>query len=1265
MTTRSAKIHKPYLFTLCRFSFLAIVFLSLIAARGLSAQVLYGTLTGTVADRTGALVPKTPVTLTSQETGESRSVTADDHGSYLFVNLLPGQYTVTVPGTPNFAGYTQKGITVEVNREGRVDITLQPPSVSEQIVVNTSAPMLQTETAEVNHEISQSEISELPITSSQGRNFQSLYTLIPGFAAVSEQNSPSSNPSRAESANVNGITDTGVTTRIDGAVNVYGWLAYLVAYVPPADAIQSVNVVTNAFNADQGMAGGAAVNVTIKGGQRAFHGSAWEYYQDAGINARGYTATQASLVSATNPTGSVPKNVFHQFGGSIGGPVYIPHILTGKKKLFFFDAFERTTRRQLIAGTQTVPTAAMLGGDFTALSPLVAANPGFLLYDPQPGGVVQTGANTTLGYINAGNNPATGLPYRPTFLSEYGTNAIPQARLSPQAVKMLSLLQPISSTITNPNYAGQLANDYNAVGTSVYNRNTNDAKITYTPNEKNTLFGRYSVEPYNIIDPQALGQAGGPAIDGGQPGATSGRIQNIGIGYSRIITPTLVIDADAGYTRQVSGAQSLIDTADGNFGLNTLGIPGTNYSGTGGPSPQYVGQPSFYMNSQGFSSTLFTSLGNASGANPFLFRDNQFTADVNVSYTRGKHATKYGFSYYHFDLNHFQPTSGGNIQSVRGGFEFAGGLTTGYGTTVNGVNYAPNAYNALADFLLGLPNNGTGTAVAHPYQLENPNTLRWTNLSAYAQDQWTLTPKLSLNYGVRYEFYPVAYRDHTGISRLDPSLPQSANVEIGGVNGNPENTGITVPQTEFVPRLGVAYRVNERLVVRAGGGISTDADSMRYLRDSYPIDQAPGFGGAAANTIAYNPANNQALTLAVGIPNPAAPNTSTGFTYLNPSGSTNTLPKNFRRGYIESWNLFIQQDLGGNFVVNIGYVGTHQVRQQAGYTLNAAPLPSSSTICMANGQYNPSTGLTGSCNFAANELINTNAGCNASSTSVVNGATTNTGYLCYNTGGITMNQPIFSSNYNGLQSQLTRNAGRLAQFGLIYTWSHAFDYDDNGAGTGSGGTAFSYPAYFKMNRATAGYDRSNNLQFWAIYHLPFGRGQTFANHGVLGEIIGGFQLNGQISHISGAPFSVSPSSTTGFNSPGNTLYAQLVKPYRQLGGHARAAGSAASGGMPWFDPTSFANNPETTPTFANTHRNQFRGPGDTIVNASLFRSFHIYRESEFQLRVEAFNVLNHALLNNPTTTVGNGTFGYITSFGPGYSPTAGARSLQFSGRINF
>ncbi len=1249
---------------------LALVVLGVLAMAGAAAhaQVLYGTITGEVTDPTGADIPNAKITVTNQANGEKRETTTAGHGEYTVPNLEPGPYTVAVAGAGAFGGYTQKNVAVEVNTVVRVNASLQPASVSSEVTVDTSAPILQTETAEVNHQISSTELAQLPITSSQGRNFQALYSLIPGTTNVQENNSTAGNPARSFMANVNGISANGNTTRIDGTINDYGWLPYLASYIPPADGIQTVNFTTNSFNAEQGVAGGASINVILKSGTNALHGSAWEYNQLSNVNARGYTITQAAYPR-------IPKNIYNEFGFSIGGPVYIPRILTGKSKLFFFQDFDRTTRRQLLSGLATVVDTKMLGGDFSEVANLSNPASQAILYDPQPGGVPYTGPlPSTNGYINAGG-PAPGQSYRPTFLSEYGCNCIPASRQFPGSMKMAALLQPISAVVGTPNSTSlnnQLFQDYPASGTFAYNRTASDSKVTYNPSDRTSLFGHYSIQPFSALDPQPLGAAGGGPLDGGQPGAAAGRMQNVGIDFSHVITSRLVIDADAGYTRQVTGAQSLIDVADGDFGVNTLGIPGTN-----GVGPNYVGQPVFAFYGESSSgATGLSTLGNAQTANPFLFRDNQFTADVNLSWNLGKHAMKYGFTYYHFDLNHFQPTQGGAIVNPRGGFYFQGGMTTGPGDLASATDQKgnnQNSYLAFADFLLGLPNFNGNPSVQKAVQLYNPNSLRWTELAAYAQDQWQISPKLTLNYGIRYEFYPAAYRDHSGIYRLDPTLPQSANVIIGGVNGNPDDAGVKVGWGQIVPRVGIAYRVTDKLVIRTGAGLTTDPDSMRYLRDSYPMDQAPSFSGTGTDTIAVN--GTQPLTLAVGIPTTALPNVSAGIVSLPVSGSTNTLPANYRRGYIESWNLFVEQDLGHGFVANIGYVGNHEVRQPANYTLNSAPLPSGSTVCMANGQFNPSSpyynGTPGAnpCNFAANETINVGAPCPA--------GTKGTGLgICYNTGGITMNAPTFSSEYNGLQSQLSRRAGRLAQFGLIYTWSHAFDFDDNGAGTGSSGPPFAYPAYWSLNRASAGYDRTNNLQFWWIYHLPFGRDQKFANHGFASAIFGGFQVNGQLSHVSGAPFSVSANSNA-LSSNGNAEFADLVKPYHQLSGHARGVGSSVTGGNPWFDPSSFANPVEPTnsataapnaivgPHFGNTHRNEFRGPGVTQINASLFRAFHIWRESEFQLRAEAFNVLNHALLNNPNATVGGSTFGYITSFGAPYSPTAGTRTLQFSGRINF
>jgi len=1243
-----------------------IAFLALLmAGSAANAQVLYGSLTGTVTDKTGAVIPNVPVTLTNTATGAVRTEKANGDGTYTVLDVLPGVYTLSIPQTGNFAGYTQKNISVSVNQVVRLDIALSLASVSTQVTVNEAPPELQTQTAEVDSDINQTQISELPITSSKGRNYEELYTLIPGAAQVQEKNSIGGNPSRALSVNVNGNSYNGNTTRIDGAIDYYGWLPYLIAYVTPADAVESVTVTTDDFNAEQGQAGGASVRVTTKSGGHDFHGSGWWYYQDAAVNARAYLNT-----AAVQP--KIPKNINQEYGGNIGGPVYIPGILTGKKKLFFFTNFDRITQRTLASVPETVPDTLMNGGNFSEAAGVAT------LYDPQPQAPGWQGlVNPTLCPNPNGSYTNGYLQYqcRPSFTAEYGetgsgVNTIPASRISLAGGIMMQDLLAISKTISTPSASllnSVMLNDYQATSTVAYNRNASDSKITYIPSENTQIFGKYGITPYTLIDPQVLGNtpctgsnacAGGPAADGGQPGNVGGRGQNAGLGFSHVFNQSLVLDADGGWTRLLTFAQSTLDIALGDYGLNTLKIPGTN-----GVGLNYVGQPGFYL-------TTFTGIGNNNGSNPFEFRDNQFTGDVNLSWLRGHHAVKMGYTYYHFDLNHFQPTSGGQPNVPRGGFFFQGGMSCGNTTSATTAACPIDGYNSLADFLLGLPNNGTGNAIGDPSQVYNPNALRWTEHGLYAQDTWTATPKLTLTFGIRYEVYPAPYRDHTGASVLLPQLPRSANVEVGGIAGNPRSAGIGAGWGQIVPRLGIAYRLNDKTVIRTGFGLTTDPDSMRYLRDSFPEDLAPNYQGTGNFTIAVDPANGNApMNLTYGIPNSAklAPNYSTGFASLPIAGSTNTVPQNFRRGYIESWNLVVQRTLPAGFVGTVGYVGDHFVRQQVNINyLNAANFPTSSSPCMPNGQFSPTSGYTGPCSFTANETINIGAPCPATATGTAQGT-------CYNTGGITFDMPLWSSGYNGLQTQLTRNAGKNASLGVVYTYSHAIDYEDNGAGSGSGGTTFNYPSMYRFNRGSAGYDEKHNLQVWGVYSLPFGPGQMWLNHGLAGDLIGGWQLSGQFSHYSGFPFSINANSNTigGFTPGFGATYAQMSGPYKQLGGHAQKASAPVSGGKAWFDTSIFSNPVESAaaPVIPNTGRNQFRGPGNTQTNASLVKNFHIWREAEFQFRFEAFNVFNHPWLNAPNTTFGSGTFGYITNFNAfnvaAFGTNAGSRQMQFSGRVNF
>ena len=452
---RESKIHGYAIrIAAATIALLALFMMSSIA----QAQVLYGSISGTVSDKTGAVVPSLPVTIVNQATGAVRTTKANGDGSYNLLDVLPGTYTLSIAQSGSFAGFTQKNISVLVNQQVRLDVTLSPASVSTQVVVNEAPPELQTETAEVDSDINQVEISQLPITSSKGRNYEELYTVIPGAAQVQEKNSIGGNPSRALSVNVNGNSYNGNTTRIDGAIDYYGWLPYLIAYVTPADAVESVTVTTDDFNAEQGQAGGASIRVTTKSGGHDFHGGGWWYYQDAALNARAYLNT-----ATVQPT--IPKNINQEYGGNIGGPVYIPKILTGKKKLFFFTNFDRITQRTLASVPETVPDLLMNGGNFSEAAaaesalPANTANPHqFDLYDPQP---QVTGWQ---GLVNPTICPNPNIPLvngyvawqcRPTFTAEYGetganVNTIPASRISLAGGIMMQDLAAISRTIATP-----------------------------------------------------------------------------------------------------------------------------------------------------------------------------------------------------------------------------------------------------------------------------------------------------------------------------------------------------------------------------------------------------------------------------------------------------------------------------------------------------------------------------------------------------------------------------------------------------------------------------------------------------------------------------------------------------------------------------------------------------------------------------------------------------------------------------------------------
>jgi hypothetical protein len=855
-----------------------------------------------------------------------------------------------------------------------------------------------------------------------------------------------------------------------------------------------------------------------------------------------------------------------------------------KDKLFFFGNWESTRQTQAPAGgnPQTVPTGGLLYStaqqngyfDFSGLQTDKNGNP-VHIYDPRTGN-----AN------GSGRQPIScnGVVDR-LCINQADPAALAMAKLIPA-----------------PNVQGT-TNNYLDTQKGYFHRNDFDGKITYVPNQTTNIFGRYSYSGSDIFDPPALGDVGGNATNGGQPGDSLGRIQVVGLGLTHTFTQNFLLDINGGFTRQRLNAQNVDISKDKAFGLDTLKIPGTN-----DPSNQlYWGIPAFQFNT-------FANLGNASTGNPFVFRDNQFLGSANLTWVHGRHNLRGGIAYTHTMLNHFQP-QGGSFQTPRGSFRFTGAGAEQVTCTSSGACSAaapPTTlqYASYADFLLGLPDE-VGKAV----QDSNVIALRWSQWALYARDQWQLTPKLSFDYGLRWEYYPMAYSDFGGARVLDTS---TMTVLIGGHGNVPVDNGVDVGHGLFLPRLGLAYRATDKTVVRVGYGITADANNWRFLRNAYPADTVSDFVGnsfSQAGGSAFAPAGSLTGLNAVGpysylptgitlIP---TPDISSGRIPLPNGVGTTTIPLKFRRGYIHSYNVSVEQELGG-FVSTLSYVGSRAIRPLTNMNVNPA------AFCLPG---------TTSCNVTLGQkgrLLNQSFGGNWSD--------------------INQLVPYGNNYYDAMQAKLTRRIGTNSQVGLVYTWSKSINFEDNEE---LNFIIWPYSPYLRLNKALAGFDRTHNFEGYGIYELPFGRGKQWATSGIPSAVFGGWRLSGIFSALSGTPFTVTDSNSGTFNSPGNTLTPNLVAPIRILKGKPTASASqCTSNACRYFDPSSFAH--VTDPgVLGSAGRNIIRGPGFLNLDMNLNRDFRITERLHFQFEANAFGVTNTPHFNNPTSDINSSNFGKVTS----------------------
>src|ERR1043166_3895459 len=1046
--------------------------------------------------------------------------------------------------------------------------------VAETVVVTSGQDsLLQTDRGDVNITKTEREINNLPLCGSVGRNYQSLIALIPGTArgtggffignGAGEDNSAAGNPQRSQSYNINGVSRLQNNTKIDGASIIYPWLPTNTVYVPPSEAIQEVNIVTNAFDAEQGIAGGAAINLTIKSGTNDFHGVGWGY--DTNSRFRSRTFFQA----ANQPKN--PKNILAQFGYAFSGPVTLPHfgeggpkIWSGKNKLFFFTDLERTTQRNAAGGVFSVAPAS--------LRPDANGNVNF------------TGTGITV--YDPASNPD------PSKRTPFANNTIPANRIDIAAIEILKRL-PL------PNQPGN-TNNFAAFGVGEFNRTNLDVKINYVGGSKFTMFGRYSRSPALIIDPPIFGEISGPALNGGQLGTAPSTINVIGVGFTYTFSPTLILDANVGYTRQHLGAQGFDIVS--NFGLDVLQIPGTN-----GPDFLQGGVPAFQINGG------WTNIGNDNTGNPFLFRDNQFVGAANVNWVKGVHSVRFGVDYMYPQLNHFQP-QGGAFQTVRGSFGFSGNVTRLQG---NAASIGESQlFHSWADFLLGLP-----AQAGKVDQLRNPNSVLWQQYALYVRDHWQIGRRVTLTYGLRWERFQVPRKDNTGINRFDPDTGQ---VFTGGLDGVPFNSGARSGPGQFLPRVGIAFRLNDKTVLRGGYGQSADPRPFQDVRNAYPIANI-----WSMPAIKFNGADNSFIpvtTLRQGLINASVPpNINAGIIPLPANTGTTTFPKDPRRKEIHSFNFFVERDLGWKSTVQAGYVGTRAIDQMGCININGGP---------------PATGNGG-------RPLAIKFGLTADINSI---------------------QPYGTTKYDALQVLFQRRWAS-SQFGAAYTWSKTTNFADNDAGP-----RIQYLPAKELNHGLASYDRTHNLQVYGVYDLPFGKGQRWAHEGWQSKVFGGFQISGVMSLMSGIPIYVIQGSAPNLLAGGSgQVPNQLIPNISILGGIGTPAQRGAAAG-PWFDnrvqgltiqgvtcTSNCAWAPETGARFGNVVRNNLRGPGFFETDLSIYRTFRFSEHLEFQLRAEALNATNHANFSNPQSDINNATFGFITStYGPNQS-----RQWRFVGRLSF